>query len=266
MENQRQAIKFINIPSDKVIVPIFDVSKANFTYIDIDFLDSWKTFINNLNEQYKIDKDHKLFITELSKNYKTVTNNTYNIMLPPYFRGGIIYNFPDLYKANNNQLIKFVEQTKIKLSDILIRTSNKQICVNLKIEPETFVNLDFSNYDWLVEQAKINDNKKIWISIVIWWNYKNDTKIKTLEEKNNFIELIEKYCTPEIYYCNYYIMLFSRIKQLGNLELINWAKKNITNIIWDEDLLSDTPTFSIEKCKGEINNIMFTRELQRRGL
>lgn len=263
MKTQTDAISFIYIPSDKVVIPHFDVSKAKMNDINDQFLSLWQQFINEKQQLFnQYDRNISKFINILGLQYNIIINNDYLVMLPPHFTGGLINNFPDLYHATHNQLTEFINKTQMKLNEILIRTSEKQILVNMKLHPTTFLNLSFSDTRWLIDQAKKQSSKIIWLSIVIWWRYRDNNAVTD----DSLISLLETHCIPDLYYCNYYVMFYARVLELDNKNLIKWCENHLINVIWDEDLLSDTPSYHLEKCKNVITHDLFMKELVRCGI
>ena len=80
------------------------------------------------------------------------------------------------------------------------------------------------------------------------------------------IKIINDYCCPKIYdRCNWFIMLHARAKLNSITELLVWINNNKNNVKWDEDLLSDTPSFAFNECYEEyINNPVILHEVGKR--
>lgn len=264
-----EAIYFVLVPSNKLIIPCFDVSKAKT--IKENLIQEWDEFIITMQKKYDGDNSYDVFVNNLKKEYKVVINNNITIGLPIHFEGGLIKNFPDLYNANNNQLIDFVKKTKITLDKIKIRTGEKQVVCTYNIHPVNFLNLNFTDSIWLAEQAKLQNNKKIWISIVVWWKYRStsipgNSNVGKYRNSEDIVYLIENYCLPEIYNCDFFIMLTARALELNDHNLLSWIEKSKSKILWDSDALSDTPQSHIYKCKDFFHNQLFINECKRCGI
>lgn len=244
MDNNKEAIYFVYIPADKVLIPCVDISKISMEKINKDFIQDWYNFIKNLQINYRKHENLDQTIDNLSKNFEIKTIENYFIILPKGFKGGFVKNYPDLFNASHEQIVNFIEKTNSMLDDIFIRTSEKIHIINMKIHPLTYLNLNIENSDWALTKAR---KKIIYISILVWQNYR---------EKDKFIcniELIEKYCTPDIYNCDNYIMLFSRALNSKSNNLIDWCRNNKNKIIWDRDLLNDIPIYHRNICENELD-------------
>jgi len=259
MNEQVNAIYFVVVIGDRLIIPCFDVSNCNMKHIDHEFLSNWRSFIHSLQMQFvSVEKS----ITYLQFNgYHIKWDNDYTTVLPPHWKGGFIYNFPDLYDASSDQIFEFLERSLIDLDDLLIKNNSKHYVVNFKITPETFINLSLCNSARL---SKIADDqkssKRIWMSIIIWWKYHDDDI-----SSSDLVEMLEKHCFPDIFrWCNYFIMLYGRAIELKDEKLLSWLNQNMSKVLWDEDLLSDVSTYHIHLCSKQIENIQFKREFTRR--
>jgi hypothetical protein len=260
MDKQINAIYFVVVIGDRLIIPCFDVSRCDMKQIDHEFLSHWRSFIHNLQMQFvSVEKS----VTYLQSNgYQIKCDGDYTTVLPTHWKGGFIYNFPDLYDASSDQIFEFLERSLIDLDDLLIKSNSKHFVVNFKVTPETFINLSLNNSSRL---AKIADDqkscKRIWLSIIIWWKY-HDGDTSSVE---NLVEIIEKHCLPDIFrWCNYFIMLYGRAIELKDDILLSWLNHNMSKVIWDDDLLSDVSTYHMHLCSNSIDNTQFKREFARR--
>lgn len=255
----KQCIYFKAVLIDKLLIPYFDVSKANFEYIDTTFLNVWKNFISYLQMNFKnINKEIEL----LTSTGYNVTAIHLNEFLPLGFREGLIYNFPDVLNCTNSQLYLFLNNTGLTLDKFLFRVNEHQSLINTKIHPYNFIHLGINNSYEIVKFAKLQTSKTIWISIIIWWNYR---QIDNMGE-DNFIELIETYCLPNLFNCDYFIMAYARALESTNSTFIDWFENNKCNIIWDDDLLNDVPSYHLEICKNNFHSRMFLSALTRFGI
>ena len=265
-EFTQSAITFFVVVSDKVIIPHYDVSKSNIAIITNNFLIEWKNFIRSLQQRYV---KHNNLNTELlqlqSDGFNIIHKNNYFISLPTNFFGGYIYNFPDLFDASNLQIQQFISNTNIHLNDLKIRSSKPIITIDYHLNPFNFINLDIDSI-WIANLAiKQHEtiHKNILISIIVWWLYHNN------ESTNRYDDIamqLLSLCTPEIFKCHFFIMLYTRFIELNCNPIIKWCNHNINNIIWDEDYISDTPTKHLDICKHIFIHPLFLKELKRRNI
>lgn len=288
-----KGIQFIISNEYKLIIPQLDINKCNIDLFDKNTINEWRLFVN------KFDDDFDKAVKKLKrKKYKIIQKYNLFIKIPYDYKSCIWENHPDLYNCTGDQVLLYLEKTQLKLSDIFIRTSPNQHLVNCNITPETFPNLSISDYTKLVEIMIKNDetNITIWCSIACWWNYSTQTVIQSVLERKpgiieNWIEknenrkkdittelsfkndeiwikILNNYCCPKIFTrCNWFLMLHSRAKLNGSTEVINWISEHKKNVIWDEDLLSDTPNFAFNECyEYYLDNEIIINELGKRFL
>ena len=284
-------LSFVINSEDKIIIPQLDVSKCDIEMFNSNTLNEWYDFCRNQDGSF-CNVKNKL------KNYKLVNkqNSSVLIKIPYNFNGCIWKNYPDLYNCDGEQILLFLEKTRSKLSDILIKTSPSEYVITCNITPETFSNLSISNYSKLIEILIENGetNSTIWCSVACWWNYTNQLsnqkytailknglvqnyvekyELRKEETHSNFlfdnddewIYILNEYCYQKLYIrCNWFLMTHARAILNNSVKVLNWINEHKNNIIWDEDLLSDTPSYAFDECYQYYDNEYITKELGRR--
>ena len=269
-------VSFVISYSDKLIIPQLDVNECDISLFTPNTLNEWKLFCNSFNDTF----DNA--VKKIKKKYNTTINNDIFIKIPSNYNSCIWYNYPNLYNCDGDKVLLYLEKTKSKLSDVYIKTSPFQCLINCNIRPETFLNISITNYSQLVKILIENGetNFTIWCSVACWWNYFTQTTNQTYYEQkfiNNFgrwsqeninlkqeqkqedsynvddddelIFILNNYCCPKLYKrCNWFLMLHSRAIISESSKLLNWINENKKNVIWDEDLISDTPSYAFNNC------------------
>jgi len=285
-------LSFVLNYSDKLIIPELDISECDINSFTYNTLNEWKIFCNSLNDSFDkvVQKIKKL-------KYKTTINNNLFIKIPYNFTGCIWENYPNLYNCNGEQVLLFLEKTKTKLSDVYIKTNPFQSIVNSNITPETFINLSINDYlkltKILIENGETNPT--IWCAVACWWNYlteiTNDAYLeqtysggfgkwfeKNINQKHEsasdssfdnddeWIIILNEFCCPKLYTrCNWFLILQSRVISSNSTKLLDWIDKNKQFVVWDEDLLSDTPSHAFNACYQYYNdNECIENELKKR--
>ncbi len=271
----KAGVSFVISYDNKLIIPQLDVNECDISLFTPNTLNEWNVFCNSFNDTF--DKAVK----KIQKKYKTTINNNLFIKIPYNYKSCIWENFPNLYNCDGNKVLLFLEKTKFNLSNIYIKTSPFQSLINCNITPETFLNLSVTNYSQLVKILIENNetNSTIWCAIACWWNYFTEITNDTYSEQNisggfgtwiqknihqkheqenhnlyinnddELLFILNKYCCPKIYNrCNWFIMLHYRAITNDSIKLINWINENKKNVIWDEDLISDTPSYAFNNC------------------
>lgn len=285
-----ESIDFVISRDYKLIIPLLDVNKCNIELFDNNIINEWKTFINTFND------DFEKSIKKIKKNYKSIEKNNFLIKIPYNYNKCTWDNYPDLYNCSGDKVLLFLEKTKNKLSDIKIKTSPSQSLIDCNITPETFQNLSISNFSKLT-QILINNgetNANIWCAVACWWNYSTEPTVQTIlkfepnraiptwinteqigknlisndiliENDDLWIFILNEYCCEKIFKrCNWFLMLHARAIINNSIKVLDWINNNIKNIIWDADLLSDTPSFAFNECYEYYNNEIMLQELGRR--
>lgn len=252
---------FVVYSQDKAIVPCCDVSKMK--RLDSHFLERWDLYTRQLSLNFvNFDSEVNFLIRS---GFEVKNERDSYIVLPPYFRGGYLDNLPDLSDCTSDQILSYIEITGIPLDDLRVNTSITGIFVNMRLTPETFLELSINNSLKLANLALANGTKseKIWIAIVVWWKYCEDDESPC----DQLINIIESKCMNSIFYCNYYIMLCARSISLQDKNLYDWCMKNQIYIIWDSDSLSDLATIHFYICSKLFSNVpTFQNELKKRGI
>lgn len=262
MNIHKNAIQFVVVERDKLVIPCFLVHLCDLENITVTFISDWFAFVKNLQKTY-VSMQQSVYQLKQS-GYKVIEDNNYTVILPTHWKGGFISNYPDLFECSGDQVFEFLSRSQVELDTLLIKNNQKHHVVNYKPNPTTFVNLSIANSALFSKLAeKQGCSARIWLSIVIWWRYnENDDSFYALQT-----DLVKEYCQPEIFLCNNFIMVYARAQQLGNTELINWLRENINRIKWDEDLLSEVSQYHMNTCKDvDFENDIFTREKKRRNL
>ena len=286
-----ESIDFIISRDYKLIIPLLDVNKCNIDLFDNNILNEWIEFINSFDDEFE-----KSIKKIKNKKYKTIEKNNFLIKIPYNYNKSIWFNYPDLYNCSGDKVLLYLEKTKYKLSDIMIRTSPSQTLVDCNITPETFQNLSISNYSKLTQILIENEetNVNIWCAIACWWNYLTDTHTQSIlvyEPKravptwietnqidkkiiNNIIinknddiliQILNTYCCEKIFKrCNWFLMMHARAIINNSTEILCWINNNIEKIVWDADLLSDTPSYAFNECYEYYNNEFIIQELGKR--
>ena len=288
----QNGISFIISREYNLIIPQLDVSKCNIESFDIHTIPAWKTFVQTF------DGDFTTAIQKLKKKkYPITENNKCMIKIPYNYTSCIWENSPDLYNCTGEQVLCYLEKTQYKLSELCIRVSPSHPLVDCNITPETFLNLSISNYARLSEIMIANGetNPMIWCAIACWWNYSTETATNTflkrtingpvetytetdeirkretttvndvLENDDLWIKILNEYCCPKIYSrCNWFLMLHARININKSCKGMQWINENKENIVWDEDLLSDTPSYAFNECYTYYDNPFIANELGKR--
>jgi hypothetical protein len=291
MELFSNGLVFIISYEYKTIIPTLDVSKCNIELFDITTISNWKKFSNNFGTDFK--SVLKLIKT---KKYKYIEKTNLFIKNPFMCESCVLETYPDLYECTGQQVLLFLEKTKSRLTDICIRTTPSQYLAEFYVSPETFANLSISNYEKLVEILIKNGelNTTMWCSVACWWNYISGISVQNYteligtddpiekfefrkEEKKNellfdnddeWIKILNTYCCPKIFIrCNWFMMLHARAKINESVKVLNWIEENKQKVVWDEDLLSDTPTYAFNECyKYYLDICIFENELVKRGI
>jgi hypothetical protein len=163
-----EGLSFVIIREYNLVIPQLDVSKCNIRIFNNNTINEWKQFINTFGEDF-----NSVLTLIKTKKYKFIEKNNQFIKIPYGYKKCIWETFPDLYNCSGNQVLMFLEKTQICLKDIYIRTNTRQSIYEFKITPETFVNLNISNYKKLAEILINNGetNTNVWCSVACWWNY-----------------------------------------------------------------------------------------------
>ncbi len=258
----KKGLFFIISYDDKLVIPHLDVSKCNIKLFNNNTINEWKQFIHtfgsNFTDIVKIIKEKK---------YQFVIKNNMSVKIPYGYKTCIWETYPDLYNCNGEQVLLFLEKTRSCLSNIYIRTSAYQYLVEHDICPDTFINLNISDYKKLVEILIENGEKSVvvWCSIVCWWNYRSES-IKNNEDI--CINILNNYCCPKLFSrCNWFLLLHSQAKINDSTKILSWVSENKHKVLWDEDLLSDTPKHAFNECYRYYNNIeIFNNEIKKRNI
>ncbi len=270
----KDGLSFVINFGDKLIIPQLDVNECDINLFTPNTLNEWKKFCNSLNDTF--DKAVK----KIEKKYNTTINNDIFIKIPNNYNGCIWENYPNLYNCDGDKVLLYLEKTKSKLSDVYIKISPFQCIINHNITPETFLNLSINNYSQLVKILIENKETSftIWCAIACWWNYFTQTTNQTYYEQkvinsfggwieeninlkqeqelssivnndNELIFILDNYCCPKLYKrCNWFLILHSRAIINESSKLLDWINENKKNVIWDEDLISDTPSYAFNNC------------------
>lgn len=283
-------LSFVVSRDYKLIIPQLDVSKCDIKLFTPNTLNEWDLYCNSFNGQF--DDALKLL---LKKKYNVTYNNNIFIKIPYNFVGCIWDNYPDLYNCDGEQVLLYLEKTQSKLSDVYIKTSPFQCLINCKITPETFINLSVHNYSEMVRILTHNGetNPIVWCSIACWWNYISETTSQNYSEQvvsggygtwmqktvnmkqelvtdviNNddmLLHILNTYCCPKLYTrCNWFLMLHSRAE---SAILLDWINNNKTSVVWDDDLISDTPSYAFDNSYHYyIDNNVVMNEYEKRHM
>lgn len=276
-----------------LIIPQLDVSKCNIEQFTPNTLNEWRQFCNSLNGEF--DK----VLKNIKCKYKTEEVKRLLIKIPYNYVGCIWENYPNLYNCDGEQVLLYLEKTKSKLSDMQIKSTLFQPIINCNITPETFLNLSIYDYTKLTKILIENGETStiVWCAIACWWNYftevKNESYLQTgimvggaqrwvekyehqkielatnvshIDNDTDLIYILNEYCCPKLYSrCNWFLMIHSRAIINESMQLICWIEENKKNVIWDEDLLSDTPSYAFNNCyQHYLDNEYMLGELKKR--
>ena len=290
MELFANGLSFIISLEYNLVIPHLDVSKTNIDLFNSNTINEWKQFIHSFGNDYKT-------VVKLLKarKYKTIEKTNLTLKIPFGYKTCIWETYPDLYNCSDTQVLLFLEKTQTRLSDIRIKTSPSQTVVEFYVSPETFTNLCMSNYQKLTEILIHNGetNATMWCSVACWWNYSNglseqnyiqttptgfidkhETRKQEIsvdssfENDDTWIKILNDYCCPKLFTrCNWFMMLHARAILNKSVKMLEWIEENKKYVVWDEDLLSDTPTYAFNECYKYYDNIpMFANELIKRGI
>ena len=255
-----RAISFAINKLDRCFIPCFDVSRSPISLITHSFIESWREFIAQLIIKFKKCEFVQIELWTTA-NYAT-TYITQNIILPAHFTCGILDNYPDLYECNSSQVCAYLKNSNQSLKDIYIRTGKNTKMVNMRVCPETFMNLNTKCSDIMlltIDQQCISPI--IIATILIWWNnhlYIDPTTNN--ENTDNLVYYASTYCAEYLFkMCNYYVMLYSRAITINNVALQQWLSQNLIYVEWDDDMLSDVPSNHIYICRHISNNTRFQK-------
>lgn len=283
-------LSFIISIEYNLIIPQLDVSKCNIELFNNNTLIEWKLFCDSFDGEFND-------VLKKIKKYKTIKSENLFIKIPRGYTSSIWHNYPDLYECNGDQILMYLEKTQSKLSDIFIKISQFQSIINCRITPEIFSNLSISDYSRLTKILIDNGetNPLIWCSVASWWNYSSGitshiyfetrvysgigtckekkTTIKQeiindllVENEDDLIKILDEYCCPRLFdRCNWFLMVHARAIINGSTKILNWINEHKKYVVWDEDLLSDTPSYAYNECyKYYSDNIYILNEHKKR--
>ena len=246
-------IYFNIVNGDKLIIPIFDISKIkDFMYIDNTFFNQWKDFIKYINDIY-IKLSYEKCVNELKKmGYKCYEKKAFIKVIG----SNVLITSPDFYNATSFQIVNFIEKSEILLNDIKLRNEN-DIISTLNINFDSIRNFNIElNVLFEIAKSQISTRISIYLGIALWFCYYNNKDTSILEKIT--------YCKDKIFYCDNFIKLVSLSSK--NKILLDWCNDNMNKIIWDEDLVSDVETVHINNCKTYFTHPFFIREVEKRWL
>jgi hypothetical protein len=275
---------------NELIIPQLDVSKCNIEMFTPDTLNEWKTFCKSFSGEFAtVLKNIRL------RKYKTEDVKRLLIKIPYNYTGCIWENYPDLYNCDGEQVLAYLEKTRSKLSTVQIKSTQFQTVINCNITPETFLNLSIHDYSRLSRILIDNGETStiIWCSVACWWNYFTEVtaqsyvqtgvvdsgterwverwanqKIEHQKDTDNtdeWIYVLNEFCCPKLYTrCNWFLMIHARAIANKSIQLLNWIDEHKMHIVWDADLLSDTPSYAFNQCYQQYDNEYISAELKKR--
>jgi len=302
-ENQ-PGLSFIINAEDNLIIPYLDVAKCNIEMFNNETINEWHLFCKNLDgtfkdvkkkiQKYKPTEKKNNILIKIPCNFKGCIWKNYPDLYNCNGEQTLLYlektrsKLSDLYiKTSASDYVISCCITPETFSNLSISNYSKLVDI-LIANGETNSTIWCAVACWWNYSNQLSNQKYTQIlkdgilknGVIQNYIEKYELRKKGIDElkthemhvdlfdnDDEWIKILNEYCCPKLYIrCNWFLMIHARAIINNSEKLINWINVHKNNIVWDEDLLSDTPSYAFNECYHYYDNQYISNELGRRFL